>query len=126
MKYKLLLETMQLLAANVGSQETKVQKKLVKIHAKLKEVYEVYADKMADLKLEHASVDEKGNVIVNEKGDYQFSKDAMKKLNADIRSLLEEDFYFTNIEIMNPKGLEEHVYLKPFVSGVDFIKEEEI
>lgn len=125
MNYKQLIETMQLLAANVGSQETKVQKKLVKIHGKLKAYYEEYSETLGDLKLDHASVDDKGNVIMNEKGEYSFTKDAMKKLNADIKVLLDKEFDFKVIEVVNPEGLEIHTYLKDFISGVKFIKEED-
>ena len=125
MTYKQLIETMQLLAANVGSQETKVQKKLVKIHGKLKAYYEEYSDALGDLKLDHASCDDKGNVIMNEKGEYSFTKEEMKKLNADIKLLLDKEFNFKVIEVVNPEGLEIHTYLKDFVSGVKFIKEDD-
>ena len=125
MTYKQLIETMQLLAANVGSQETKVQKKLVKIHGKLKSYYEEYSEALGDLKLDHASTDDKGNVVMNEKGEYSFTKDAMKKLNADIKLLLDKEFDFKVIEVVNPEGLEIHTYLKDFVSGVKFIKEDD-
>ena len=125
MTYKQLIETMQLLAANVGSQETKVQKKLVKIYGKLKTYYEEYSEALGDLKLDHASTDDKGNVIMNEKGEYSFTKDAMKKLNADIKVLLEKPFDYKIIHVVNPDGLKEHTYLKDFVSGVKFIKEDD-
>ena len=125
MNYRNLIETMQLLAANVGSQETKVQKKLVKIHGKLKNYYEEYSEALSDLKLDHASVDDKGNVVMNEKGEYSFTKDAMKKLNADIKVLLDKEFDFKVIEVVNPEGLEIHTYLKDFISGVKFIKEDD-
>lgn len=125
MNYRNLIETMQLLAANVGSQETKVQKKLVKIHSKLKAYYEEYSEALGDLKLDHASVDDKGNVIMNEKGEYSFTKDAMKKLNADIKVLLEKPFDYEIIHVVNPNGLEEHTYLKDFISGVKFKEEDD-
>lgn len=125
MTYKQLIETMQQIAANVGSQETKVQKKLVKIHGKLKAYYEEYSEALGDLKLDHASVDDKGNVIMNEKGEYSFTKDAMKKLNADIKILLDKEFDFKVIEVVNPDGLEIHTYLNDFVKGVKFIKDED-
>ena len=125
MNYRQLIETMQLLAANVGSQETKVQKKLVKIHAKLKAYYEEYSEALGDLKLDHASVDDKGNVIMNEKGEYSFTKDAMKKLNSDIKLLLDKEFDFKVIGVLNPEGLEIHTYLKDFVKGVKFKEEDD-
>ena len=125
MNYRQLIETMQLLAANVGSQETKVQKKLVKIHSKLKAYYEEYSEALGDLKLDHASTDDKGNVIMNEKGEYSFTKDAMKKLNADIKVLLEKPFDYEIIHVVNPEGLEIHTYLKDFVKGVKFKEEDD-
>ena len=125
MNYRNLIETMQLLAANVGSQETKVQKKLVKIHSRLKPYYEQYSEELADHKLDNASVDEKGNVVMNEKGEYSFTKDAMKKLNGSIKLLLDKEFDFKVIEVVNPDGLEEHTYLKGFVTGIKFVKDEE-
>jgi hypothetical protein len=62
---------------------------------------------------------------MNEKGEYSFTKDAMKKLNADIKVLLEKEFDFKVIEVVNPEGLEEHTYLNGFVKGVKFVKDEE-
>lgn len=120
MTYRNLIETMQAISANVGNQETKVQKKLVKIHSKLKEAYDVYADLLADLKLDNASVDDKGNVIMSEKGEYSFSKEGMKKLNADIKQLLDKEFEFKTIEVVNPEGLEIHTYLNGWLNGVSF------
>jgi TPP-dependent indolepyruvate ferredoxin oxidoreductase alpha subunit len=125
MNYRNLIEAMQLIAANVGSQETKLQKKLVKIHEKLKGYYEGYSEALQDLRLDHASVDDKGNVIMNEKGEYSFTKEAMKKLNADIKVLLEKEFDYKVIEVVNPIGLEEHTYLSNFVKGVKFVNDEE-
>ena len=125
MNYRNLIETMQLIAANVGNQETKVQKKLVKIHAKLKAYYEEYSEALGDLKLDYASTDDKGNVIMNEKGEYSFTKDAMKKLNADIKVLLDKPFDYKIIHVVNPDGLEEHTYLKYFLSGVNFKEEDD-
>lgn len=120
MTYRQLIETMQAISANVGNQETKVQKKLVKIHSKLKEAYDVYADLLADLKLDNASVDDKGNVIMSEKGEYSFSKEGMKKLNSDIKQLLDKEFEFKTIEVVNPEGLEIHTYLNGWLNGVSF------
>lgn len=125
MTYKELIETMQLLAANVGNQETKVQKKLVKIHAKLKDYYEIYAELHSDLKLDNASVDDKGNVIMNEKGEYSFTKEGLKKLNKDVKELLDKEFEHRHIEVVNPQGLEEHTYLMGWVIGVKFNTEDD-
>jgi hypothetical protein len=43
----------------------------------------------------------------------------------DIKSLLSEEFEFNVIEVVNPSGLEEHIYLEKFVNGVKFRESEE-
>lgn len=125
MTYKELIETLELISKNVGNQESKVQKKLIKIYGKLKSYYDVYDELRNDFRLEHASVDEKGNVVLNEKGDYVFSKDGLKNLQKELKDLLNQSFIYEPINVVNPSGLEEHVYLNGWVTGVDFIKEED-
>jgi 4-diphosphocytidyl-2-C-methyl-D-erythritol kinase len=39
--------------------------------------------------------------------------------------LLDKEFDFKVIEVVNPEGLEIHTYLKDFISGVKFIKEDD-
>jgi hypothetical protein len=125
MTYKELIETLELISKNVGNQENKVQKKLIKIYQKLKSYYDVYDELRNDFRLEHASVDEKGNVVLNEKGDYVFSKDALKLLQKDLKDLLSKEFDYKEIDVLNPAGLEEHIYLKGWLNGVSFNEEEE-
>ena len=62
--------------------------------------------------------------IVNEKGEYRFSKEGLKKLKDDIKKLNESEFNFKPIEVLNPKGLEEFSFLKDWVTGVEFEVEE--
>ena len=125
MTYKELIETLELIGKNLNNQETKVQKKLVKIYGKLKSYYDVYDEMRNDLRLEHASVDEKNNVVLNDKGDYVFSKDALKLLQKDLKDLLSKEFDYKVIEVFNPSGLEEHIYLKGWLDGVSFNEEED-
>lgn len=125
MTYKELIETLELLGKNLGNQENKVQKKLIKIYNKLKVYYDVYDELRNDYRLEHASVDEKGNVVVNEKGDYVFTKDALKSLQKDLKQLITQSFIYEKINVVNPSGLEEHFYLKDWVVGVNFHEDDE-
>jgi hypothetical protein len=125
MTYKELIETLELISKNVGNQENKVQKKLIKVYQKLKTYYDVYDENRNDIRLEHASVDEKGNVVLNEKGDYVFSKDGLKLLQKDLKELLNKEFEYKVIDVLNPSGLEEHVYLKGWLSGVSFNVDED-
>ncbi len=107
-----LIQTANLLAAYIGEQKTKTQKKLFKIYERLKPSIDKYQADLEDLRLENASVDEKGNLVLNEKGEYKFTKDAIKKLNAAIKDLSEKEIEFKPIEVLNPDGLEIHVYLQ--------------
>jgi len=126
MKYKDLILTMSLLVANIGDQKTKTQKKLLKIHEQLKKHYDAYQDKIGELRLDNASVDKDGNLILDEKGEYKYNKDGLKKLNEAAKELLESEFEYKPIEVMNPEGLDIHVYLKGWVNGVKFQDEEVI
>ena len=124
MKYEKINEVIGQINAVIGKQETKVQKKLFKFGEKLKSYQEDYANKIEDLRLDNAATDDKGVLIVNEKGEYRFSKDGLKKLRDDIKSLNESEFDFKPIEVLNPKGLEEFHFLKDWVTGVTFDEEE--
>ena len=120
MTYKDLVTAMSILVNNIDQQETKLQKKLVKIHAKLKEFYDVYSDKLNDYRLEYAAVDDKGFLITTEKGEYKYTKEGMKSLQDASKELLNEEVDFKPIEVLNPSGLEAHIYLKGWVTGVEF------
>jgi len=125
MTYKDLIETMQQLVHNIGNQETKTQKKLLKIHGKLKEYYEEYEEKLNDIRLENAMTEENGALILDDKGGYKFTKDGQRKMYKEIKDLLNKEYSHEQIEVINTKGLEEHIYLKHFTTGINFIEDNE-
>jgi hydroxymethylpyrimidine pyrophosphatase-like HAD family hydrolase len=125
MTYKELIEAMQILVQNIGNQETKTQKKLLKIHGKLKEYYEEYEEKLNDIRLENAMTEENGALILDEKQGYKYNKEGQRNMYKEIKSLLSEEFKFNVIEVVNPSGLEDHIYLEKFVNGVKFTQGEE-
>lgn len=88
-------------------------------------MYDVYIDKMNDLRLEYAEVDDKGYLIMTEKGEYKYSKESTKKLQSSGKELLDTDFVFDPIQVVNPSGLEVHTYLKGWVTGVEFEETED-
>ena len=124
MKYQKINEVIGQINAVIGKQETKVQKKLFKFGEKLKTYQEDYVTKVEELRLDNAATDDKNVLLVNEKGEYRFSKDGLKKLREDIKKLNESEFDFKPIEVLNPKGLEEFHFLKDWVTGVTFDEEE--
>ena len=125
MTYKELIEAMQILVQNIGNQETKTQKKLLKIHGKLKEYYENYEELLNDIRLENAMTEENGALILDEKGGYKYNKDGQRKMYKEIKELLNKEIIIELIDVVNPSGLEEHIYLKDFVTGVKFAEDNE-
>ncbi len=120
MKYKEINVLAQQLNNVIGKQETKIQKKLFKFAEKVKSYQEDYLKKVEELRLDNAAADEKGVLLTNEKGEFRFSKEGLKKLNEDIKALGEKDFEFKKIEVVNPQGLEDFHFLEDWTTGITF------
>jgi len=124
-KYSDLLRLVQILNA-VGQQaNTKAQKKLAKIGELIQEHLDDFNDKKDEIRLEACSVDKDGNIIQNEKGDYSFNKEGVKKLNQAMKELLDSEIIFTPIQVSFPEGLEDYTFLEGWVKGVKFNKVEQ-
>jgi hypothetical protein len=119
MTYRDLFVLIENIKLNIGNQETKGQKKLFKIYEKLKPSIDEFQSKIDDARLDNAAVDEKGNLILNDKGEYNFNKEGLKKLKADIKKIEESEFEFKKIEVANPGGLEPYFFLNGWVNGVE-------
>ena len=125
MKNKDLLQLVANLNAVIGSQETKTAKKLVKIYDKVKPHHEAYQAEVEILRLDNASTDDKDCLLLDEKGNYRFSKEGIKKLTKDIEALNDKEFDFQIINVVNPANLENFTFLQDWVTGVEFNKQEE-
>ena len=123
MKYNQLNTLVASINAVIGSQETKTQKKLFKIFEKVKTHHEDYQAKVEELRLDNASTKENDILILNEKGEYSFTKEAIKKLTEQVKELSNKEFDFTPIEVLNPAGLEHFTFLEDWTKGIEFIKE---
>lgn len=126
MKYKELNVLSNNLQSVINNEETKVQKKLVKIFEKVKPVIEEYQDKINELRLDNASVDDKGILLTDEKGAYKFSKEGVKNLSKQLQDLDNQEFTFEKINVVNPQGLDKFTFLKDWLTGVTFEEEEEL
>ena len=111
--------------AVIGGQETKIQKKLFKLYEKVKPNHESYQAQVEELRLDNAATDDKGVLIMDEKGGYKFNKDGVKKLTKDVEALNEKEFEFKPIEVINTNGLEKFTFLKDWTTGIEFVEEEE-
>lgn len=118
--YAELFTLVHFLNANAKDGKTKGQKKLVLIAKKVQVKLDEYNEKAEELRLDAASVDKDGNLILNEKGSYSFSKDGLKKLNQQSKDLNLSSFDFDPIVVNNPEGLEIYPFLGDWVTGVKF------
>lgn len=123
MKYQQLNTLVASINAVIGSQETKVQKKLFRLYEKVKSHHESYQAQVEELRLDNASTDDKDILLLDEKGGYKFTKESIKKLTAQVTELGNKEFDFTPIEVLNPAGLEHFTFLEDWTKGIEFIKE---
>ena len=120
MTYKDLFELIGNINFHIGDQTTKAQKKLFKVYEKVKHFIDEYQAKVDDLRLDYASVDDKGNIIMDEKGKYKYTKDKLKEFNAEFKKLEAQEIEVKKIEVLNPSGLEDFNFLENWVTGVIF------
>lgn len=126
MKYNKLTQLVNNLNAVIGSQETKIQKKLFKIFEKVKAEYESYQAQIEELRLDNASTDDKGILLMDEKKGYKFTKEGIKTLTKQVNDLNEKEFDFKPIDVINAAGLENFIFLDEWTTGIVFNKEEEL
>ena len=125
MKYKQLLQLVSSINVVIGNQDTKTQKKLFKIYEKIKKHHEDYQAEVEILRLDNAQTDDKDCLLLDEKGNYRYSKEGIKKLTKDIEALNDKEFDFQIINVVNQSGLQDFTFLEDWVTGVEFNKQEE-
>jgi len=131
MTYKSLLELIDNLnfetkKQQVKGEDTKVSQKLGKIAKKLEKHVIEYNEQVEEIRIDNASTDDKGVILKDEKGGYKFSKDGLKKVMKQVKELTEKEFKYEPINVVNPAGLEEFTFLNDWLTGVEFITEEEL
>jgi hypothetical protein len=126
MKYKQLLQLVSSINAVIGNQDTKTQKKLFKIYEKVKAYHEDYQAEVEILRLDNAQTDDKDCLLLDDKGNYRYNKEGIKKLTKDIEALNDKEFDFVIINVVNPQGLEDFTFLEDWTTGIEFNKQEDI
>jgi hypothetical protein len=124
-KYAEIVVLSRVLSHFAGEQKTKAQKKLAKINEKLKPYLDKYDEQVEEYRLDFASTDKDGNLILKENGGYSYTKDGLKKLTEKSKALNLTEVDFELIQVINPDGLEEFGFLKDWVEGVEFTNIEE-
>jgi len=125
MKYKQLLQLVSSINVVIGNQDTKTQKKLFKIYEKIKKHHEDYQAEVEILRLDNAQTDDKDCLLLDEKGNYRYSKEGIKKLTKDIEALNDKEFDFQIINVVNQSGLQDFTFLEDWTTGIEFNKQEE-
>ena len=125
MKNKQLLQLVSSINVVIGNQDTKTQKKLFKIYEKIKKHHEDYQAEVEILRLDNAQTDDKDCLLLDDKGNYRYSKEGIKKLTKDIEALNDKEFDFVIINVVNPNGLEDFTFLEDWTTGIEFNKQEE-
>ena len=122
----MLVTTINALSSNKDhvDQNSKGMKKLQKIGEKIKSNLEDYNEKLEDIRLDNAHTDDKGCLIMDDKGGYKYSKDGIKKLNKDIKALLQSTFEFYQFTF-SKDGVENYAFLEGWVEGLEFPKMEQ-
>lgn len=131
MIYKNLIQLVNNLNNEVANQQvkgedTKVSQKLSKIAKKLEKYANEYNEQVEEIRIENALTEENGVILKEEKGGYKFSKEGLKNVLKQIKELGEKEFNYETINVVNPEGLEEFTFLKDWLTGVEFITEEEL
>ena len=126
MKYKQLLQLVSSINVVIGNQDTKTQKKLFKIYEKVKKHHEDYQAEVEILRLDNAQTDDKDCLLLDDKGNYKYSKEGIKKLTKDIEALNDKEFDFVIINVVNQEGLKDFTFLEDWTTGIEFNKQEDI
>lgn len=70
--------------------ESKFKYALTRTEKSLKNLYEEYAEKIADLNIEHCVADDKGVILKDERGEFQFTKESLRLRNKAQKAVLME------------------------------------
>lgn len=113
-----LLDLVRALNMTPAEKGSKTEAKLKKIAEKIKPLFESYNEKREDIRLDHAFVDSKGVLELNEKGEYKFTKDGIKAMAKDMKKLLDEAFDFYQFTF-STEGIEDFKFLAGWVEGIE-------
>lgn len=112
-----LVELVKNLNSTPAEKGSLKEAKLLKIAKKIKPIFESYSEKRDDLRLDNAYANKDGVLELNEDGGYRFTKDGLKELNKQIKSLLDEEFEFYQLTF-SVEGIEDLFFLEGWVEKI--------
>lgn len=113
-----LLELVRFLNSTPTEKGSKAEAKIKKIAEKIKPLFEDYNEKREDIRLDHAYAESNGVLILNEKGEYQFTKEGIKGMAKDMKKLLDETFEFYQFTFSS-EGIENFKFLAGWVESIE-------
>lgn len=113
-----LLELVRFLNSTPVEKGSKAEAKLKKIAEKIKPLFEEYNEKREDTRLDNAHTLPNGVLELNEKGDYQYTKDGIKAMAKDMKKLLDETFEFYQFTFSS-EGIEDFKFLAGWVESIE-------
>lgn len=115
--YLQLLELVRIINVIKAEPNSKREKKLKKIAEKVKPIFDSYNEMREDIRLDNAHTSADGVLDLNEKGEYKFTKEGLKKMNKDIKDLHEKTFDFYQLTFNN-EGIEDLIFLEGWVESI--------
>jgi hypothetical protein len=115
--YSDLLELVRGLNATPSEKGSKKEAKIKKIAEKIKPIFDEYNEKREDIRLDNAHADSNGVLDLNEKGEYKFTKDGLKKMSKGIKDLMSESFEFYQFTF-STEAIEDLLFLEGWVEGI--------
>ena len=122
--YAELLELVQGLNATHAERNTKREEKLKKIAKKVKPFFDIYNDEKETIRLDNAYADAYGVLVLNEKGEYKFTKEGAKAIKEQMKDLLGKKFEFYQLTF-STEGIEDLAFLDGWVEKMTSDKSEE-
>lgn len=120
-----LLGLVQMLNSTSFEKGSKREAKIKKIGEKIKPLFEEYNEKREEIRLDNAYTDSNGVLDMNDNGEFKFTKDGIKAMSKEMKSLLLETFDFYQFTF-SAEGIEDCKYLAGWVEKIEQLKEEEV
>jgi hypothetical protein len=113
-----LLELVRALNMTPLEKGSKAEAKIKKIADKIKPLFDEYNEKREDIRLDHAHAESNGVLDLNEKGEYQFTKEGIKGMAKDMKKLLDDTFEFYQFTF-STEGIDSFKFLAGWVEGIE-------